>query len=167
VGEFSSALSQSQRTALLQRCNDFHDPLAIVVCSDGMSRGMDIDFVDTVINYDVPTLAKTYLHRCGRTARGSRRGTAISLLKGGQVSLFRRMRQLIQGSASSSSSSSDRIRPMSVKKNLIRDMAGAVYRQCIQALRDILDAEENGELGHMEPIPDEYMPEQQQQQQRV
>ena len=163
VGEFSSALSQSQRTALLQRCNDVHDPLAIVVCSDGMSRGMDIDFVDTVINYDVPTLAKTYLHRCGRTARGSRRGTAISLLKGGQVSLFRRMRQLIQGSASSSSSSSDHIRPMSVKKNLIRDMAGAVYRQCIQALRDILDAEENGELGHTEPIPDEYMPEQQQQ----
>jgi len=39
VGEFSSSLSQNQRTALVQSCNNVQDPLSIVVCSDGMSRG--------------------------------------------------------------------------------------------------------------------------------
>ena len=149
VGEFSSALSQNQRSTLVQRCNNINDPLAVVVCSDGMSRGMDIDYIDAVINYDVPTLAKTYLHRCGRTARASHEGAAISLLKGGQVSLFRRMRHLIQ--------EPDRVQPFAVKKNLIRDAVG-VYRPCVKALRDILDAEENGELGHVETV-DDYVPE--------
>jgi len=149
VGEFSSALSQSQRAALVQRCNNTKDPLAIVVCSDGMSRGMDLDAVDTVINYDVPTLAKTYLHRCGRTARGSREGTAISLLKGGQVSLFRRMRHLIQ--------QPDRIQALAVKKSLVRDAVGT-YRPCMQALRVVLDAEENGALGHSDTIDDYLHP---------
>ena len=60
-----------------------HDLLSVVICSDGMSRGMDIELVSTVINYDVPAFAKTYVHRCGRTARAGKEGTAISLLKGG------------------------------------------------------------------------------------
>jgi superfamily II DNA/RNA helicase len=145
VGEFSSALNQQERAALMKRCNDPKDSLSVVVCSDGMSRGMDIEYVDAVINYDVPTLAKTYVHRCGRTARASRKGAAISLLKGGQVSLFFRMRRLIQ--------LSERVQAMPVKKNLVRD-AVDVYRQSIKALRDVLDAEENGELGNTETLED-------------
>lgn len=149
VGEFSSALNQQDRAAFMKRCNDPEDSLSVIVCSDGMSRGMDIEYVDAVINYDVPTLAKTYVHRCGRTARASRNGDAISLLKGGQVSLFFRMRRLIQAA--------ERVQPMPVKKNLVRD-AVEVYRHCIKALRDVLDAEENGELGHAETLV-EYIPE--------
>jgi len=109
---------------------------------------MDINFVDTVINYDVPSLAKTYVHRCGRTARGSKHGTAISLLKGGQKSLFQRMRRLIQAP--------DRIQPRAVQKQLVRD-AFRVYRPCMKALRDVLDAEENGELSHTDAL-DDYVP---------
>lgn len=148
IGEFSSSLSQNQRAALLQRCNSVQDPLSVVVCSDGMSRGLDVDFVDTVINYDVPTLAKTYVHRCGRTARGSKNGTAITLLKGGQGSLFQRMRRLIQAP--------DRIKLWEVKKQLVRN-AVRLYRPCMQALRDVLEAEENGELKHTDAC-DDYIP---------
>jgi ATP-dependent RNA helicase DDX51/DBP6 len=148
VGEFSSALNQQERAALLKRCNDPNDALSIIVCSDGMSRGMDIESVQAVVNYDVPTLAKTYVHRCGRTARASRTGTAISLLKGGQVSLFFRMRRLIQAS--------ERVQPMPVKKHLLYD-ALKVYKSCVQALRDVLDAEENGEITHTNDLV-EYIP---------
>jgi superfamily II DNA/RNA helicase len=148
VGEFSSALNQQERARLMTRCNDPQDSLSIMVCSDGMSRGMDLDFVDAVINYDVPTLAKTYVHRCGRTARASRKGVAISLLKGGQVGLFHRMRNLIQDS--------ERVETMPVKKNLLSNALQA-YKLCIEALREVLDAEANGEIGHRENITD-YIP---------
>lgn len=46
-----------------------------------MSRGMDFNNISTVINYDIPTHVQTYCHRCGRTARAGRRGTAITLCK--------------------------------------------------------------------------------------
>ncbi|EEC46778.1 predicted protein, partial [Phaeodactylum tricornutum CCAP 1055/1] len=91
VVEFSSALNQHERSALMKRCNDPQDKVSVVVCSDGMSRGMDIDAVRAVINYDVPGLAKTYVHRCGRTARAGKEGHAISLLKGGQTRQFDKM----------------------------------------------------------------------------
>ena len=148
VGEFSSALNQQDRALLMKRCNDPSDSLSVVVCSDGMSRGMDLEFVDTVINYDVPTLAKTYVHRCGRTARASRKGVAISLLKGGQVGLFHRMRNLVQAS--------DRVQTMPVKKNLVSTALPA-YRRCIHALREVLDAEATGEIGHRASVMD-YIP---------
>ena len=150
VVEFSSALTQKERSALMKRCNDPKDNVSVVVCSDGMSRGMDIEFVSCVINYDVPSFAKTYVHRCGRTARAGKKGVAISLLKGGQVSQFHKMRQIIYRP--------EDIRTMGVKKNLVRD-AIPMYRNCVKALRDILDAEENGELSHTEVLSNEYIPE--------
>jgi ATP-dependent RNA helicase DDX51/DBP6 len=149
VEEFSSALSQKERSALMKRCNDPKDNLCVLVCSDGMSRGMDIDSVDAVILYDVPTLAKTYVHRCGRTARASRKGTAISLLKGGQVDQFSKMRRLIQAP--------ERVKSTGVKKNLVRDYVN-MYRHCINALKDVLEAEENGELGHTDTLTDHFIP---------
>lgn len=148
VVEFSSALNQHERSALMKRCNDPHDKVSVVVCSDGMSRGMDIDAVRAVINYDVPGLAKTYVHRCGRTARAGKEGHAISLLKGGQTRQFDKMRQLIHNT--------DQVdHNMSIKKHLVRD-AIPKYRHCVEALRDVLDAEENGELSHVEAINEDF-----------
>lgn len=143
VGEFSSSLKQTERASLMKRCIDPEDSLSVVVCSDGMSRGMDIESVGTVINYDVPSLAKTYVHRCGRTARASRKGTAISILKGGQVFQYKRMRRIIQNE--------DRVRTVPIKKSLVRD-AVPVYGTCIQALKHVLSAENAGELGHTESL---------------
>lgn len=42
----------------------------MLVASDAMTRGMDVDCVQAVINYDAPVYAKTYVHRCARALRG-------------------------------------------------------------------------------------------------
>lgn len=56
-------------------------------------RGLDIPCVDYVINYDIPTHSKDYIHRVGRTARAGRSGTAITLVTQYDVELFQRIEQ--------------------------------------------------------------------------
>lgn len=50
----------------------------ILVATDVTARGIDIPDVDFVVNYDLPEKAENYVHRVGRTGRGTRRGTAVS-----------------------------------------------------------------------------------------
>ena len=135
VAEFSSTTSSlpaSERAALLRDCR-------VVVCSDGMSRGMDLSDVRCVINYDVPTLAKTYVHRCGRTARAGHSGAAVTLLKLGQVAQFRRMRSLIVPA--------DAVRSLPLPNTAQLQRLAPTYRSCLTAMRHVLEAEEAGELG--------------------
>jgi len=157
VAEFSSALNQRQRSKLMKRCISSHHktdetngkPVNVVVCSDGMSRGMDLPNISAVINYDVPRFAKTYVHRCGRTARAGKRGAAISLLKGGQVGEFLKMRKLIEDP--------ERVEKARLKKDLVSD-AMKVYGECVKALRRVIEAEENGELDPVAALVDEWAP---------
>jgi len=51
----------------------------MLICTDLMARGVDFKGVETVINYDFPQSASTYIHRIGRTGRAGRQGTAITL----------------------------------------------------------------------------------------
>jgi len=53
----------------------------VLIASDAMTRGMDVEGVAQVVNYDAPVYAKTYVHRCGRTARAGRAGGAFTLLR--------------------------------------------------------------------------------------
>ena len=53
---------------------------SVLVASDVAARGLDIDGIDAVINYELPTDADTYLHRIGRTGRAGRAGLALSLV---------------------------------------------------------------------------------------
>jgi ATP-dependent RNA helicase DDX51/DBP6 len=142
--EFSSALNQHQRSRLMKRCNDPNDhSVSVLVCSDGMSRGMDLASCRAVIHYDVPGMAKTYVHRCGRTARAGQDGTAIALLKGkGQAGQFARLRRLI--------ALPDRVTKASVKTSLVRD-AIPLYKHCVSRLRDVLAAEDRNELKPTDP----------------
>ncbi len=50
------------------------------MCTDIMARGIDIEDVDWVIQYDSPKLASQFVHRCGRTARSGREGNALIML---------------------------------------------------------------------------------------
>src|SRR6185503_21257261 len=52
----------------------------VLVATDVAARGLDIDHVSHVINYDIPTAPEVYVHRIGRTGRIGREGTAITLL---------------------------------------------------------------------------------------
>lgn len=70
--------SQSQRTKALQ---DFKDgQIRILVATDIAARGIDIDQLPVVINYDLPQVAEDYVHRIGRTGRAGASGQAISLV---------------------------------------------------------------------------------------
>ncbi len=51
-----------------------------MVCTDVLSRGIDVADVDWVIQYDLPTNASAFVHRCGRTARVERTGNALVFL---------------------------------------------------------------------------------------
>ena len=71
-------IKQSQREKTMQRYRQ--GKLAILVATDVASRGIDVDDVDCVINYDVPEENEYYIHRIGRTGRAKRKGSAYSII---------------------------------------------------------------------------------------
>ena len=71
-------IRQSQREKTMQKYRD--GKLAILIATDVASRGIDVDDVDCVINYDVPEENEYYVHRVGRTGRARRKGVAWSMV---------------------------------------------------------------------------------------
>lgn len=57
----------------------------VLVATDAFARGMDVVGVGNVINYDMPTFTKTYVHRAGRTARADQTGCCFTLMRKSQV----------------------------------------------------------------------------------
>lgn len=91
VSEYSARLRPEERRAALKRLAD--GSTQVLVCSDVLSRGIDVSGVSLVVNYDAPSHPKTYIHRVGRTARAGRRGTAITLLLREEVRFFSQLRK--------------------------------------------------------------------------
>ena len=71
-------IRQSQREKTMQRYRD--GKLAVLIATDVASRGIDVDDVDCVINFDVPEENEYYVHRIGRTGRAKRKGAAWSIV---------------------------------------------------------------------------------------
>ena len=71
-------IRQSQREKTMQKFRD--GKLAILIATDVASRGIDVDDVDCVINYDIPDENEYYVHRVGRTGRAKRKGIAWSMV---------------------------------------------------------------------------------------
>lgn len=121
----------------------------VLVSSDGMARGIDLPNVAVVVNYDVPSHAKTYVHRVGRTARAGRKGASYSLVKRGQENQFQRMRASVDDK---------RVQPFPLKMsgagNALAQAWVAAYRPALRRLKTVLGLEKQGRLKPYEPIDD-------------
>ena len=67
----------------------------VLVASDIIARGIDIDDIQVVINFDVPRDAEDYVHRIGRTARADRDGQALTLVAPADRQYFKRIEHFI------------------------------------------------------------------------
>lgn len=87
-------LSQEQRFETLESFRAKRVPL--LVASDVAGRGIDVESISHVFNFDVPTQADEYVHRIGRTGRAGRSGTAYTLVGPDDMKLFKNILDLIQ-----------------------------------------------------------------------
>ena len=86
-------MSQSQRTSTMRRFKE--GQLAVLIASDLASRGIDVDGISHVINYDLPDDPDLYVHRIGRTARAGMKGVAWSLVTSAQGKLLTQIEDLV------------------------------------------------------------------------
>jgi ATP-dependent RNA helicase DeaD len=80
-------LRQSQRTQVMNRFRNGN--VTILVATDVAARGLDVDNVDAVINYDIPLDEEYYVHRIGRTGRAGKFGKAFTLVVGSERNRLR------------------------------------------------------------------------------
>lgn len=90
---FHSDLEQKEREELMR--NFKNKTLRVLVGTDVLSRGIDVEGVSLVMNYDVPPDPEDYIHRIGRTARADETGTAITLVNAKDQFRFRRIEKLL------------------------------------------------------------------------
>lgn len=94
IEEIHSDLEQSQRESVLGAFASGRIPL--MVATDILSRGIDIDTIDLVINWDVPGDGEDYVHRIGRTARAEADGAAITLIGDKEHGKFAAIERLLE-----------------------------------------------------------------------
>ncbi len=77
AGQLHGDLEQNERDKVLARFRN--QSVCVLVATDVAARGLDVEDVDLVVNYDLPYQTEIYVHRIGRTARAGKTGTAVSL----------------------------------------------------------------------------------------
>ena len=92
-GEMHSDLEQSERDDMMFKFKS--GQYDVIVATDILARGIDIDDISMVINYDVPHDAEDYVHRIGRTARAERDGQAVTLVSDDDMVYFRQIEQFL------------------------------------------------------------------------
>lgn len=86
-------MPQSDRQRIMNELKQTKD--ITLVATDIAARGLDVDDITVVVNYDLPKQADVYLHRIGRTARGGQKGTAISLVEAHDALLLGRVERYL------------------------------------------------------------------------
>ncbi|KZV97650.1 DEAD-domain-containing protein [Exidia glandulosa HHB12029] len=129
------ALSQSARLGALSKFKA--GGRKILVATDVASRGLDIPHVDIVINYDVPTNSKDYIHRVGRTARAGRAGKSITFVTQYDVEVFKRTEAVI----------GKEMEQWAVEKEEVEVLRQRVEEAARVAAKELRDAAEGGKDG--------------------
>ena len=83
AGGLHGDMGQPERDAVMARFRT--GALPILVATDVAARGLDVDNVEMVVNYDIPLAAEDYVHRIGRTGRAGKDGKAYTFVVGGEV----------------------------------------------------------------------------------
>ncbi|OWM85500.1 hypothetical protein CDL15_Pgr019124 [Punica granatum] len=91
IKEYSGLQRQSVRSKTLKAFRE--GDVQVLVSSDAMTRGMDVEGVKNVVNYNMPPYIKTYIHRAGRTARAGQSGRCFTLLRKEEVKRFKKLLQ--------------------------------------------------------------------------
>ncbi|OOF82806.1 ATP-dependent RNA helicase SrmB [Rodentibacter ratti] len=84
-------MAQTQRNHAIDKLKS--DVVTVLVATDVAARGIDIDDVSHVMNFDLPYSADTYLHRIGRTARAGKKGTAVSFVEAHDYKLLGKIKR--------------------------------------------------------------------------
>ena len=92
--DIHSDLDQKQREEIMLQFRN--RKLNVLVATDLLSRGIDIDNIELIINYDVPHEGEDYIHRIGRTARAESDGIAITLISQEEQYKFARIERLLE-----------------------------------------------------------------------
>ena len=85
---------QAKRNEAIKRISN--NTVNVLVATDVAARGIDIDNITHVINFDAPKTADVYLHRIGRTARAGKKGTAIMLVEAHDNELLQKIERYIK-----------------------------------------------------------------------
>lgn len=93
-GEMHSDLDQAARDEMMFQFKS--GKIDVIVATDILSRGIDIDDIAMVINFDVPRDAEDYVHRIGRTARANRDGVAITLVSDQDIYYFQQIEKFLE-----------------------------------------------------------------------
>ncbi|MDE5958241.1 MAG: DEAD/DEAH box helicase [Muribaculaceae bacterium] len=93
IGEMHSDLDQNRREDVML---DFKSgKINVLIATDIVARGIDIDDIERVVNYDVPREGEDYVHRVGRTARADRDGRAVTLVADRDRRSFQQIERLL------------------------------------------------------------------------
>ena len=135
-------LNQAQRTRVMKRFRD--GAVELLVATDVAARGLDIDNVTHVVNYEIPQDAESYVHRIGRTGRAGRTGEAITLIHPRE---FRQLRQI------------ERAVRTRLERREIPSLADLAERQREVMREDLRAAVAEGELADYRQVVDELLEE--------
>eukprot|EP01061_Rhynchopus_euleeides_P008956 TRINITY_DN18087_c0_g1_i1.p1 TRINITY_DN18087_c0_g1~~TRINITY_DN18087_c0_g1_i1.p1 ORF type:complete len:526 (+),score=187.06 TRINITY_DN18087_c0_g1_i1:1106-2683(+) len=149
--EFSGQLTPAQRAHVVQNLRLGVSTCG--VCSDALARGIDVDRVSLVVNYEVPSFIQTYIHRVGRTARAGRAGSAVTLIESEEE---REEFLLLRKKAAQSDTNP--VTSVTIEAASARSGKAEPLRQLLadslSALQDILSRERKGLLCTHSPLPE-------------
>ncbi|RMF26526.1 MAG: DEAD/DEAH box helicase [Cyanobacteria bacterium J083] len=140
VDEYHGNLSQGQRERLVQRFRG--GKIKMVVATDIAARGLDVEHLSHVINYDLPDNTETYIHRIGRTGRAGKEGTAISLVNYADrrllKSIERRLRQRLDNSKIPSRAEVEAKRVAKLQAQVLDSLAGERMASFLPIVKELM-----------------------------